>query len=84
MELIHGNFGKLRDLESGFHDKIMTLAMQEMLKFNKNELEYELSEEAKAVLKLNIKVDFFFCSYLEIKNFLQILLTLHMMLSHFK
>jgi hypothetical protein len=50
------SFAKLREEETAFHDKIMTLAMQEMLKYNKNELEYELSEEAKNVKEVILHI----------------------------
>ena len=43
------SFSKLRDIESAFHDRILTLGMQEMQKFSKNEIDRELTDEAKTV-----------------------------------
>ncbi|PRP81770.1 leucine-rich repeat-containing protein 48-like [Planoprotostelium fungivorum] len=50
LSLTISTFSKLRDLETAFHDRMLTVVMQEMAKFSKNELEHELPEEMKAIL----------------------------------
>eukprot|EP01116_Phalansterium_solitarium_P021291 TRINITY_DN655_c0_g1_i3.p1 TRINITY_DN655_c0_g1~~TRINITY_DN655_c0_g1_i3.p1 ORF type:complete len:523 (-),score=266.82 TRINITY_DN655_c0_g1_i3:406-1974(-) len=48
-EIVRGHFGKLRELEQAFHSTVSTLATVEFAKVEKNELDYQLGDEAKQI-----------------------------------